>query len=465
MWQIIESVNGFLWTYGIVALLIAVGVLYTICLKFPQIRFFKNMFSSVLGSGTRKKKGINAFKTICTVIGGQVGTGNLAGTATAIASGGPGAVFWMWLIGFIGMATNMAEAILAQLFHEKTPEGHRIGGPAYYLSKGVGGKFGRVLGVMISIVMIIASGFVVAPLQINSIVDGFEGVIPVSKLLLGVVFAVLTALVVFGGISRITSFASRVVPAMSIMYILVALIGVIANIKLLPGILAMIIENAFGIHAVAGGALGYTVKEAFRYGCARGMFSNEAGEGTTPAVHASAEVDHPVEQGFAGMFSVFFDTIVICTCTCFLILFTGAYKSDLTGISLTQSAINILLGNSGPYFILVCIIFFAFTSCYANIYYGETSLRWLNMKNKKLLFAYRLVAVLLLIWGAFCPAGEMWELNDFVISFLVLPNGIGLIAMSPMVVRAVNDYVAQKKNGVQNPQWDFSQDPKALMKK
>lgn len=459
MWQLIQTINGFLWTYGIVVLLIAVGVLYTVLLKFPQIRFFKNIFSSVLGSEKRKKEGINAYKTMCTVIGGQVGTGNLAGVATAIASGGPGAVFWMWVIGFIGMATNMAEAILAQIYHEKTPEGHRIGGPTYYLSNGVGGKFGKALGVMISISMIIASGFVVAPLQINSIVDGFAGVIDVSPMVLGITFAALTALVVFGGISRITTVASVIVPFMSILYVAVALFGVIVNITAIPSVLALIVKSAFGVQAAAGGVIGYTVRDAFRYGCARGMFSNEAGEGTTPAVHASAEVDHPVEQGFAGMFSVFVDTIVVCSCTCFLILFTGAYESDLTGISLTQSAVNTLLGGIGPYFILVCIIFFAFTSCYANIYYGETSLRWLNMNSKSLLFAYRLIAILLLVWGAFCPADLMWEVNDFVISFLVLPNGIGLLAMSPIVVRAVNDYVSQKKAGIAEPKWDFSSKP------
>ena len=464
--EFIRAFNNILWNYTIIVLLIAVGVVYTIGLKLPQFRYLKNIFRTVLKEGREKKEdGVSTFAALCSAVGGQVGTGNIAGVATAIASGGPGAVFWMWLIGILGMATSFAEAVLAQLFKEKNKEGHFVGGPAYYLSKGVGGSLGRALGIFISIIMIIACGFVVAPLQINSLVAGFEGVIDVPKIAVGFIAAIITAVVIFGGIKRITRVAEYIVPFMAIAYLVVAMICGVINIKELPAVLVLIFKSAFGTQAVAGGAVGFTVKQAFRYGCARGMFSNEAGEGTTPAMHAAATVEHPAVQGFAGMFGVIVDTLVVCSSTAFIILCTGSQNSQLTGVNLTQSAVNSVLGTFGPWFILICIVLFAWTSTLSNIYYGETCVYWLRTgNNDTFLKVYRIICIVLLVVGAVIDADLMWEFVDFINAFLVLPNGIGLLLMAPLVFMTARDYEKQRKNGVSMPKWNFDKDPKEQWK-
>ncbi len=364
------------------------------------------------------------------------------------------------------MATSFAEAVLAQIFREKQEDGTYVGGPTYYFSKGLGGKIGKIFAIFFTIVTIINTGFIIASLQINSIANGFDGLINIPKWAIGVVCALLTGLVIFGGIRRISDVAKYLVPVMAVLYLLVALICVAVNITALPGVFALVVKSAFGAKAVAGGALGFTMKEAFRYGCARGLFSNEAGQGTSPAMHGSADVEHPAAQGYVAMFGVLADTLVICTSTAFIILCTGAYQDTaLTGINLTQSAIGSVIGSVGPYFILFCICMFAWTSCLADIYYGEACIHWIGKENKRLLTIYRLICVALLVGGAVINADVMWELADFGNALMIFPNVIALLFLSPLVFKAAKDYERQKKEGTPIPKWDYTQSLEELKRK
>jgi AGCS family alanine or glycine:cation symporter len=453
--EIIRACNTFFWNWSIIILLLGTGILFTVMLKFPQFLHIKEMFRCMFPKN-KNDEGISPFATLCTAVGGQVGTGNLAGVATAIASGGPGAIFWMWIIGIIGMATSFGEAVLGQLYKEKNEDGSFRGGPTFYMSKGVKGKLGAFLSIAFTIVIVVGSGFIIAPLQINSIASGFTGVFNISPVIIGVIFAIITGLVVFGGITRLSKVASVLVPVMALLYLGIALICIIINIKHLPHVFGMIVGSAFGVKSAAGGALGFTVKQAFRYGSARGLFSNEAGQGTSPAIHASANVKHPAAQGFVAMFGIFMDTIVICTSTAFTILITGANENaDLTGINLTQSAFNNVIGSFGPYFILICICCFAWTSCLADIYYGEAAIQCVLEGKKSLLTAYRLIAVLLLIVGAAISTDTMWEFADFFNALMVLFNVIALLILAKKVKITKDDYVAQKKQGIEEPVYDW----------
>ena len=457
MMDLIVSANGVLWGWLLITLLIGAGLFFSITLKLPQFRHIKRMFTSVFLKKT-DEEGISPFATLCAAVGGQVGTGNLSGVATAIFAGGPGAVFWMWLIGILGMPIIFAEAVLAQLFREKNPDGTHRGGPAYYLSKGVGSKW---LAVIMSVVTIIGVGYVIASLQCNSIVGGFAGIVDVPPIAIGITIAAITSLVIFGGMKRISKVATFVVPFMALAYLVVAIIGMLFHLDKFPEVFSLVFSHAFGFESVAGGVAGYTVKNAFRYGTARGLFSNEAGQGTTPVVHAVADVDHPASQGFVAMFGVFADTLVICTSTAFIILFSGATSSGLDGIALTQFAIGEIIGPVGPYFILVCITFFAWTSMLANIYCGESNVRYL-IDNEKVAIGYRISAVIMVVIGSVMPSADMWQLADFFNAMMIFPNLIGLFLLYKIVLTVLKDYEGQLKSGNTNPKWDWSIDAKTL---
>lgn len=458
MLAFVQAANSIFWGWTIIVMLIAVGVYYSFALRFPQIRHFKRLFTSIF-SKKRTAAGISPFGALCAAVGGQVGTGNLAGVATAIASGGPGAVLWMWVIGILGMPTIFSETILAQLYREKNADGSYRGGPAYYLSNGLKSRF---LAVFISVATIIGVGFIIAMLQCNSIVSGFSGVSEINPIFIGIVISAVTSLVVFGGIRRLTSIAKYVVPFMALAYLCIAIFTVIFNISKLPAVFSLIFQSAFGVEGLVGGIMGQTVKKAFRYGTARGLFSNEAGQGTTPVIHAVADVKHPATQGFVAMFGVFVDTLVICTSTAFIILLTGVQTSGATGIALTQVAIGTVMGAVGPYFIVVCIIFFAWTSLLANIYCGESNIQYLFKDNKQIVFVYRIIACGLLVVGAVMPTAAMWELADFFNALMIFPNVIGLLLLSRIVIKVQKDFDAQIANGIEEPEWDWSLNPNDL---
>ncbi|MBM7870268.1 AGCS family alanine or glycine:cation symporter [Clostridium pascui] len=448
---IIKSLNGIFWGWLVAGILLSTGVFYTILLKFPQVRHFKQLFTNII-DGMKKKDGVSGFGALCAAVGGQVGTGSLVGVATALASGGPGAIFWMWVTAILGMPINFGEAVLGQIFRVKNKDGTFRGGPAYYMEKGFKSK---LLATLFSISLILGIGFNYVMIQSNSISNAVTGVIDINPAFAGIALVILVSMVIFGGVKRLAGFSSYVVPFMALVYILIAVFIVITNFNMLLSVFALIFKSAFNFNAAAGGVAGYTIKEAFRFGVARGLFSNDAGNGTTPSMHASANVKHPVNQGFAAMLGVFLTTMIVCSCTAFVILFTGALDTGATGIALTQAAFGrgIPFGNM---VVFAAMFLFGFTTLLADIYYGEVNLRWLFPKiGDKLITPYRILSCGVILVGAIAPVTSLWELADFFGALMVFFNVIALIGLSKHVKRVYMDYKDQKKNGIEEPVWDY----------
>ena len=364
---LIAMINDLMWGAVLIYLLIGVGIFFTFRLGFIQIRHFGHMFSVLRNSRKSDSAGISSFQALCTSLAARVGTGNLAGVAVAIYLGGPGAVFWMWLIAFIGMATAFVESTLAQLYKVKDEDGNYRGGPAYYMERGLGMRW---MGVVFSLCLLLAFGLVFNAVQANSISLAMNVAFGIPDWVSGLALVVLSGLIIFGGIRGIARFAELVVPFMALAYILMALFVVAMNISELPGVLALIIKSAFGIEQAGSGAMGYAISQAMINGIKRGLFSNEAGMGSAPNAAATATPypPHPASQGYVQMLGVFLDTIVICTCTAAIILMSGQFEpgSGVTGVELTQRALSSQVGGGGNIFIAAAIFFFAFTSIVAN---------------------------------------------------------------------------------------------------
>ncbi|EHM10819.1 amino acid carrier protein [Thermanaerovibrio velox DSM 12556] len=434
----VSTANGVLWGKIMVWLLLGTGVFYTLRLRFPQARHFLHMFKATLKGRDSSGKGITPFQALCTGLAAQVGTGNLAGVATALVSGGPGAVFWMWMTAVLGMATIFAEATLAQVFRVKDKDGNYRGGPAYYLEKGLGQRW---MGVLFALSIILAMAFVFNAVQSNSIAAGLRGAFGMKELPVALCLMAVTGLVIFGGLKRIAKVAEVVVPFMAMAYILVSLYVVISHITLLPQVISLIFKSAFGVKAAAGGVLGHTVAQAFRYGVARGLFSNEAGMGSTPNAHATAEVKHPAGQGFVAMMGVFVDTILICSATASIILLSGELQSGKTGIELTQMAVRSTIGPLGPSFIAAAVLFFAWTSILGNYYYGESNLLYLFPNcGKGGLAIYRAMVLGMLLFGAMTSVPLVWELADLFNGVMALLNLVGILLLSNIAARLLRDY-------------------------
>ncbi|WP_315118259.1 sodium:alanine symporter family protein [uncultured Clostridium sp.] len=447
---IIKTLNGIFWGWLIAGLLLSIGVFYTILLKFPQVRHFKQLFTNII-AGMKKKDGVSGFGALCAAVGGQVGTGSLVGVATALASGGPGAIFWMWVTAILGMPINFGEAVLGQIYRRKNKDGTFYGGPAYYMEKGLNSK---LLASLFSITVIVGIGFNYAMIQSNSISNAVTGVIDIKPLYAGIGLLILVALVVFGGIKRLADFSSVIVPFMAAAYILIALYVILSNISILPAVFSLIFKSAFNFNAAVGGVTGYTIKEAFRFGVARGLFSNDAGNGTTPSMHASANVKHPVNQGFAAMLGVFITTMIVCSCTAFIILFTGALDSGETGIALTQVAFQkgISFGN---WVVVAAMLLFGFTTLLADIYYGEVNIKYFLPNNDRVIMIYKILCMGIIIVGAVAPVTFLWEMADFFGAFMVFFNSIAMIGLAKHVKRVYLDYRKQKNAGIKEPVWDY----------
>lgn len=358
----VQFVNGLLWDYLLLFVLVGTGVWFTIRLKFIQIRGFGEGFRRTFGGlfhrgGEAGNDGMSSFQALATSIAAQVGTGNLAGAATAIAVGGPGAIFWMWVSAFFGMATIFAEATMAQKFKKVLPDGRVTGGPVYYIMGAFRGTFGKVLATMFAIFVIFALGFMGTAVQSNSIASAFHNAFGIPSIVLGVLMAVLSLIVFLGGVKRIAKVAETVVPIMAGFYILGALIVIIANFQYIPYVFKEIVVGAFSPQSASGGVAGATVQIAMKKGVARGLFSNEAGMGSTPHAHAVAKVKHPAEQGYVAMMGVFIDTFIILNLTAFVIIITKSITPDgsLQGIALTQEAFSSLYGVFGHVFIAICL--------------------------------------------------------------------------------------------------------------
>ncbi|WP_338754137.1 sodium:alanine symporter family protein [Bacillus sp. FJAT-52991] len=431
----VSVMNEFLWGWLLIISLLGTGVYYTFKLKFVQLTQIPKAFKVVFRKDSKEGSGLSSFQALSTAVAGQVGTGNLAGVATAIAAGGPGAIFWMWVSSFLGMATIFAEAVLAQKYREER-NGEYLGGPAYYLDKGVGSK---KLAILFAIFIILALGFIGNMVQSNSIAEAFKGVLPIPSIYIGIIVALFVGFVLFGGIKRIASFAEKTVPFMALLYVVGSIILLFQFRHEIIPVFEMIFESAFQLEAAGGGILGATIKEAIRYGVARGLFSNEAGMGSTPHAHATANVRHPAEQGLVAILGVFIDTIIICTVTALVILVSGAYKTGETGIALTQQSFIAGFGTFGEIFIAICLLFFAFTTIIGWAYFGELNIKYLW--EGKGVIPYRIIVLLFIVIGsAIHQVDLVWELADFFNGLMIIPNLIGLWYLRKAVHQSLVDY-------------------------
>jgi len=435
----VSVVNGFLWNNFLIYALLGTGIYYTIRLGIPQISKVGPGFKQVFGGIFKRDEkadadGMTSFQALATAVAAQVGTGNLAGVATAIAAGGPGAVFWMWISAIFGMATNFGEAVLAQKYADRVGD-EVTGGPAYYLSKGVRSKF---LAGFFAVTIILALGFVGNMVQSNSISTAMNTAFGINKLIGGIITAILVGLILIGGMKRIASFTELVVPFMAVLYIIGSIIILIRNgANIIPAFKSIFV-GAFTTQAAVGGALGVTVKEAVRFGIARGLFSNEAGMGSTPHAHAVAKVAHPTLQGMAAMVGVIVDTLVICTATALVNLVTGANLTGLTGIEMTQEAFRLGLGEIGLGFIAVSLFFFAFTTIIGWYFFGEANIKFLF--GIKAVPIYRWIVLGFIVLGSFLKVDLVWDLADMFNGLMVIPNLIGLLILAPQAAEMLRDY-------------------------
>lgn len=446
-----SEVNGFLWgPYCLISLLCLTGLYFTLILKGVQLSKFIESFKRLFGGfsffgAAAGKDGMTPFQAVATAIAAQVGTGNLVGAMTALIAGGPGAIFWMWVAAFFGMATIFAEACLAQLYKTTDEKGQVVGGPAYYISKGLGNNaFSKAMAGFFAIAIILALGFMGNMVQANSISDAFSTAFGVNPIVVGALLAVIAGLIFIGGIKRIASVTEKIVPFMAILYIVVGFAVIFKNAGQIPAVFATIVECAFNPQAAWGGVLGITIAKAARYGIARGLFSNEAGMGSTPHAHAVAKVKHPVEQGMLGIASVFIDTFIILNISVFTVLSSNVIvfeksQPTLKGISLVQAAFaNTLLGDFGYTFIAICLLFFAFSTIIGWYYFAETNVRYLF--GTKLLRPFQVLVMFFIFLGSILKIELVWELADFFNGLMVLPNLIALLFLSNKVIRLLNEF-------------------------
>lgn len=438
MMDVVHKINSLMWGPILIPLLVGTGIFYTIRLKFVQSMTGK-AYKEVLGgafkkSGKADEEGMSSFQALATAIAAQVGTGNLAGVATALAAGGPGAIFWMWVSAFFGMATNYAEAILGQLYKTKV-DGQITGGPAYYISQGIKNRF---LAGFFAVAIILALGFMGNMVQSNSIVDVTKNVIDVNPIIIGIVVAVIVGGILVGGISGIASFTEKVVPFMAILYIIGGLAVIFMNAENIIPSFKNIFVGAFDPQAIGGGMLGVTVMNVIRYGVARGLFSNEAGMGSTPHAHAVAKVDHPGEQGLVALVGVTFDTMIICTLTALIILTSGAMDSGASGAALTQIGFERSFGAAGNVFVAIALFFFALTTIVGWYYFGEGNIRYLF--GKRGVLPYKILVLVMIVFGSTLDVAMVWELADMFNGFMIFPNLVALLILSPKVAETLADY-------------------------
>lgn len=432
--QIIQSINSLLWgMYGLIPLLVGTGLYFTFKLRFVQIKRFvmaaRHVFGGITLFGRKADKdGMSSFQSLATAISAQVGTGNLAGVATAIAMGGPGAIFWMWIAAFFGMATIFSEAVLAQLYRTRDAHGHLTGGPAYYISQGLGSK---TLAAFFSVAIIIALGFVGNMVQANSIAGAFYTAFNVPTWVTGIFTFIIAGFIFIGGIRRIASFAEKMVPIMALIYVIGSLTIIFTNLEGVMHALEMIFVGAFDPMAATGGVIGAGIKEAIRYGVARGLFSNEAGMGSTPHAHALAKVNHPREQGAVAILGVFIDTFVVLTLTGLVLITSGLIPDGLTGTALTQAAFSQAFGGFGPVFIAICMFFFAFSTIIGWYFFGQSNFKALF--GEKVLPVYSVIVVVFILVGSTLKVDLVWAMADFFNGLMAVPNLLALLALSGVV--------------------------------
>ena len=469
-----SAVNGVVWGPIGLALLFCAGLIMTTRTGLFQFRHFRYWMKNTIGAifadkhitahTDREDKAISQFQSLCTALAATIGTGNIVGIATAIISGGPGAIFWMWIMALLGMMTNYSENVLGIFYRRKNEAGEWSGGAMYYLADGLGGKkgckaLGRTLAVLFSCFCVLASFGIGNMSQINSIAGNMESAFQVPTMVTGIVLAVLSALVILGGLKRVAAVTEKVVPFMAVFYVIGALVVVGTHITMVPAAIASIFKGAFGFKAAGGGVLGYGVNAAITWGFKRGAFSNEAGLGSSVMVHSSSNVKEPVQQGMWGIFEVFADTIVVCTLTALVILTTGLVDLDtgrmLTGVqgsALVGEAFATVFGGLGPKFIAVSILLFAYSTVLGWSHYGTKAFEYLF--GTKASIGYKMAFVLVVVVGATMKLGLAWDLSDTFNGLMMIPNLIGVLALSGTVVAITKNYFARRVRGENiEPMW------------
>ncbi len=461
--ELITSVNDAVWGYVLIIALVGCGLWFTWRTHFVQFRMIGEMLRVLTDSAVDtveehvremgpQQRRISSFQAFAVSVATRVGTGNLAGVASAIAIGGPGAVFWMWMIALVGSATAFVESTLAQLFKQKHKDSY-IGGPAYYIQQGL---HKRWMAVTFAILITCQFGLSNNSIQANTICGAMQEAFGWSPAWVGLVLAALGLIIVFGGIQRIAMVCGVLVPLMALGYLLLAIVIVVMNIELVPHVFKVIVFDAFGIEQVAGGGIGTTIM----YGVKRGLFSNEAGEGSAPNVAATASTTHPVKQGLIQALGVFTDTLLVCSCTAFIILISGLYSvPELNGIALTQSALQSEVGAAGPVFVAIAIFLFAFSSIIGNYYYGEANIRFIT-PNTTIMTIYRICSAgVMVIFGAIASFELVWNIVDFFMAFLTACNLIAIVLLGRYAFRLLDDYRSQKRQGIKEPTFHRSQLP------
>ena len=448
--DLVLTIQHYLSDYVLIIALLGGGIWFTFKLGFIQVRGFGEGMRRTFGGlfskkGNADKDGMSSFQALATAIAAQVGTGNIAGAATALAIGGPGAIFWMWIAAFLGMATIFGEAVLAQKYKQVGSDGEITGGPVYYIRAAFKGTFGKVLAGIFAVLIILALGFMGNAVQSNSIAAAFHTAFGVPQAVVGVVVALIALFVFVGGMQRIAKVTETIVPIMAAFYILGALIVIIYNYKNIPYAFQAIVVGAFNPSAVSGGAVGATLKLALTKGVARGLFSNEAGMGSTPHAHAVAKVDHPVEQGFVAMIGVFIDTFIVLNLTAFVIITTKSIPSGKTGAELSQYAFSTLYGKGGDIFIAICMFFFAFSTIIGWYFFGQANIKYLF--GPKAVKVYSVLVAVCVVLGSLAQVDLVWNMADCFNSMMVIPNFIGLIVLSGTIKKLHDDYYQNfKKN-------------------
>ena len=460
MENLVSILNGIIWSNALIVLCLGTGLYFSVRTRFLQVRHFKEMFR-LLFDGKSTDSGVSSFQALSMSLAGRVGTGNIAGVATAIAFGGPGAMFWIWLVAFLGASTAFIEATLAQIYKEKHL-GQLRGGPAFYIERGLGVKW---FGVLFAVVSVISAGVLLPGVQANSVADGIKNAFNLDTWITGTGVVLIFAAIVFGGVKRIAKFTEYVVPFMAIGYIVIALLIIIVDIKHLPDVILLVFKSAFNMEAGFGAVFGLAVQ----WGVKRGIYSNEAGQGTAPHIAAAANVSHPVKQGLVQSFSVYIDTLLVCSATGFMLLMTGKYnvynpafgtdeaseflytgaQNIAVGPGFTQSAMDTIFPGFGSYFVAIALFFFAFTTILAYYYIAETNISYLTRKFESPVFNYilKIIMMLVIMYGSVNQAKLAWEIGDIGVGLMAWFNIIAILLLQKPALAALKDYEKQKKQG------------------
>ncbi len=443
-------INEILWGSVLIYLLVGAGLWFTWRCGFVQFRYLTQIRSIVLSNKSGDSSGLSSFQALCTSLAARVGSGNLSGVALALTLGGPGAIFWMWVVAMLGMATSFAECTLAQLYKTRDSEGNYRGGPAWYMERGLGMRW---MGVMFSIFLMIAFGLIFNAVQANSIANAMNNAFDIPKTWVGIGLVVLTAAVIWGGMRGTARIAQWLVPIMALLWVLMSLIVMAMNIERLPEVVSLVFKSAFGWQEAASGALGFTISQAITTGFQRGMFSNEAGMGSSPNAAAAAATwpPHPASQGLVQMFGVFIDTIIICSATAGIILFSGILDTphpEMNGITLVQQALSSVVGGWGTGFIALIVLLFAFTSIVANYAYAENNLLFLQQKSPFALVLFRCLALVMVMFGTLSPLPLVWQMADVAMAFMAVTNLTAILLLSPIAHDLSADYLRQLRLGV-----------------